>query len=103
MPIYEYECGDCGKVQEILQKMSDNPVAECPDCSGRLQKRVSQCTFHLKGSGWYATDYANSSGKSSSSPESKNNRQPKADPSESSGSDGASCVSGGNSADPKSA
>lgn len=69
MPIYEYECGACGKVHEILQKMSDNPLTECPECTGRLHKRISQCTFHLKGSGWYVTDYANSSGKSSPSTE----------------------------------
>ncbi len=59
MPIYEYECVKCGHVHEALQKISDKPLTECPLCSGRLQKLISQSSFHLKGSGWYATDYAN--------------------------------------------
>ncbi|MFP4158880.1 MAG: FmdB family zinc ribbon protein [Desulfobacterales bacterium] len=67
MPIYEYECSHCGRVHEILQKMSDSPMSECPECRGTLHKRISQCTFHLKGTGWYATDYANSSKTPSSS------------------------------------
>lgn len=92
MPIYEYQCGGCGKVHEILQKMSDNPLAECPECSGKLEKRISQCTFHLKGSGWYATDYANSSGKTSSSTESNNN-QSKTAKADDSGSGNAACGS----------
>ncbi|MCF8025787.1 MAG: zinc ribbon domain-containing protein [Desulfobacteraceae bacterium] len=68
MPIYEYECEACGRVHEILQKVSEKPLTQCPDCSGMLHKRISQCTFHLKGTGWYATDYAN--GASASSPSS---------------------------------
>ncbi|MFP4193365.1 MAG: FmdB family zinc ribbon protein [Desulfosalsimonas sp.] len=60
MPIYEYQCSKCGRVHEVLQKMSDAPLSECPECCGTLHKRISQCTFHLKGTGWYATDYANS-------------------------------------------
>lgn len=59
MPIYEYECCDCGQVQEIMQKMSDKPLSKCPHCSGKVQKLISHSSFHLKGSGWYATDYAN--------------------------------------------
>ncbi|MFO7839572.1 MAG: FmdB family zinc ribbon protein [Desulfosalsimonadaceae bacterium] len=58
MPIYEYECQECGEVHEIMQKMSDEALTVCPKCSGKLQKLISNCTFHLKGSGWYATDYA---------------------------------------------
>ena len=67
MPIYEYECESCGRVHEILQKVSENPLTQCPDCSGMLHKRISQCTFHLKGTGWYATDYAKGTSASSSS------------------------------------
>ncbi|MBS3757244.1 MAG: zinc ribbon domain-containing protein [Desulfobacterales bacterium] len=66
MPIYEYECAECGRVHEIMQKMSDPPLTECPHCAGKLQKLISQSTFHLKGSGWYATDYANRNSGSSS-------------------------------------
>ena len=59
MPIYEYHCTDCGKDFEFMQKFSDPPKTVCPDCGGDLKKLISQCTFHLKGTGWYATDYAN--------------------------------------------
>ncbi|MBS3756619.1 MAG: zinc ribbon domain-containing protein [Desulfobacterales bacterium] len=76
MPIYEYQCGACGRVHEILQKMSEDPLSKCPDCSGTLHKRISQCTFHLKGTGWYATDYANSS-KTPSSSGKQQDSQPK--------------------------
>jgi len=58
MPIYEYECRECGQIHEFMQKMSDSPLSTCPKCSGKLQKLISHSTFHLKGSGWYATDYA---------------------------------------------
>ncbi|WP_373500121.1 FmdB family zinc ribbon protein [Desulfococcus sp.] len=58
MPIYEYKCEQCGKVEEVLQKISEDPLATCGHCSGRLQKLISSSTFHLKGSGWYVTDYA---------------------------------------------
>ena len=58
MPIYEYECTKCGKIEEALQKFSDKPLTKCKYCSGKLTKLVSQSSFHLKGSGWYVTDYA---------------------------------------------
>lgn len=61
MPIYEYECQKCGHQTEILQKFSDPPVARCTECSGKMKKFISQSTFHLKGSGWYVTDYASKS------------------------------------------
>ena len=61
MPIYEYECGSCGEIEEAIQKFSDKPLVKCKNCSGKLQKLVSQSTFHLKGSGWYVTDYADKS------------------------------------------
>ena len=58
MPIYEYECKKCGKTTEALQSFSDEPLATCPHCKGELSKLISQSAFHLKGSGWYVTDYA---------------------------------------------
>ena len=61
MPIYEYECTRCGRVEEIFQKFSDKPLTKCKKCSGKLHKLISQSTFHLKGTGWYATDYASTS------------------------------------------
>ena len=71
MPIYEYECTECGKVEEALQKFSDKPLKKCHHCSGKLQKIVSHSSFQLKGTGWYVTDYADRSKKSSPDPEKK--------------------------------
>ena len=58
MPIYEYECVKCHQTTEALQKFSDPPLTDCPRCNGRLKKLMSLNSFHLKGSGWYVTDYA---------------------------------------------
>jgi putative FmdB family regulatory protein len=58
MPIYEYQCDQCGEIEEALQKFSDKPLKKCRHCSGKLHKFISQSAFHLKGSGWYVTDYA---------------------------------------------
>jgi putative FmdB family regulatory protein len=60
MPIYEYECLDCGKLFEIFQKISDEPLKECRECKGRLNRLISMCSFQLKGTGWYVTDYKSS-------------------------------------------
>lgn len=76
MPIYEYECTGCGKHHEIIQKISDKPIVKCPQCSGRLQRLISQSSFHLKGSGWYATDYAKKSSNSTSSPKKREEKTP---------------------------
>lgn len=65
MPIYEYECSKCGNVLEVLQKFSDAPLKMCEHCSGSLHKIVSQSSFHLKGTGWYVTDYNSRSGTAS--------------------------------------
>jgi len=61
MPIYEYECEKCGNVFEAFQSFSDRSLTKCSSCSGKLHKIISQSTFHLKGSGWYVTDYAGKS------------------------------------------
>lgn len=70
MPIYEYECESCGCIEEALQKFSDAPLTTCGRCSGKLHKLVSQSSFHLKGSGWYVTDYANKTAKKKEEPSS---------------------------------
>ena len=58
MPIYEYECRKCGETHEILQKISESPKRKCPSCGAlSLKKLVSAAAFHLKGSGWYVTDF----------------------------------------------
>lgn len=58
MPIYEYECTKCGQHEEVWQKISDEPLKKCGSCNGRMKKLISQSTFHLKGTGWYVTDYS---------------------------------------------
>ncbi len=62
MPIYEYECVKCGHKTEAMQKFSDAPITECSECHGGMKKLISHSTFHLKGTGWYVTDYASKSG-----------------------------------------
>jgi putative FmdB family regulatory protein len=58
MPIYEYKCSSCGQKKEVLQKLSDAPLTQCPACGkATLNKLISAAGFHLKGSGWYATDF----------------------------------------------
>jgi putative FmdB family regulatory protein len=57
MPIYEYKCNNCQRVIEVMQKFSDKPLTRCPACSGRITRIISNCSFHLKGTGWYVTDY----------------------------------------------
>ncbi len=64
MPIYEYRCRECGAEKEILQRISDAPLIECPACGKRaLVKLVSAAGFQLKGTGWYATDFKNQGAK----------------------------------------
>ena len=62
MPIYEYICTKCGHQSEALQKFSDPPLVECEVCHGSIKKIISHSSFHLKGTGWYVTDYAHKSG-----------------------------------------
>lgn len=68
MPIYEYECESCGNIEEALQKMSDKPLKICRHCQGKLHRLISQSSFHLKGTGWYVTDYAGKKGKPEATP-----------------------------------
>ena len=58
MPVYEYECQACEKVLEVQQRMSDDPLTNCPDCQGPVKKLMSMSSFHLKGGGWYSDGYA---------------------------------------------
>ena len=58
MPIYEYQCQACQNQIEALQKISDTPLLDCPQCgAASLKKKVSAAAFRLKGSGWYETDF----------------------------------------------
>lgn len=65
MPIYEYQCSKCG-VFEVTQRITESPLKKCPTCKGKVERIISATSFVLKGSGWYATDYAKS--KSSTEP-----------------------------------
>src|SRR5215467_5276753 len=91
MPIYEYRCLDCGHQFELMQKFSDPPAETCTSCSGTVQKLISRSAFHLKGSGWYVTDYArngntNSKATGKDSSENSTESSDKKSTSESSGS-----------------
>lgn len=62
MPIYEYQCTSCGHQLESLQKLSDPPLTDCPECSKpALQKQISAAGFRLSGGGWYETDFKSGS------------------------------------------
>ena len=65
MPVYEYECEKCQKVFEIQQRMSDDPLQECPECHGKVKKLMSVNSFQLKGGGWYADGYSSTSSSAS--------------------------------------
>lgn len=61
MPIYAYKCGSCGHAKDVLQKISDAPLAVCPACgASSFSKQLTAAGFQLKGSGWYATDFRGS-------------------------------------------
>ena len=60
MPLYEYQCQSCGRKFEVLQKFSDPPLTTHEECGGKAERVLSAPAFHLKGTGWYATDYAKS-------------------------------------------
>lgn len=61
MPIYEYQCTSCGQEFTAIRRITDETLPECPACkSGQVTKKISLSAFHLKGSGWYKTDYAKS-------------------------------------------
>lgn len=57
MPIYEYQCKKCEKIFEELQGFNDKPLKKCSECGGKVERMISLSAFHLKGSGWYETDY----------------------------------------------
>ena len=60
MPIYAYRCAACGHTKDVLRKMSDPPLADCPACGApRFEKQVTAAGFPLTGSGWYVTDFRN--------------------------------------------
>jgi putative FmdB family regulatory protein len=64
MPIYEYLCQSCGFGKDVLQKLSDAPLTDCPQCgTDQYRKQISAAGFRLKGQGWYETDFKTGSKK----------------------------------------
>jgi putative FmdB family regulatory protein len=78
MPLYEYKCHSCGKIIEVIQKFSDDPLKTHDECGGELEKLISRSAFQLKGSGWYVTDYARSNGGAKSDEPKASNGKPDA-------------------------
>lgn len=63
MPIYAYKCSACGFAKDVLQKISDPVLTDCPTCgAATYSKQLTAAGFQLKGSGWYATDFKGGSG-----------------------------------------
>ncbi|OGD24556.1 MAG: hypothetical protein A2Y56_13135 [Candidatus Aminicenantes bacterium RBG_13_63_10] len=71
MPLYEYQCQDCGHKFEAMQKASDPPKKKCPKCGGCLRKIISASALQFKGRGWYITDYSRKAGGTKEAKESK--------------------------------
>jgi putative FmdB family regulatory protein len=67
MPIYAYRCDDCGFAKDVLQKVSDAVLTDCPSCGkSTFKKQLTAAGFQLKGTGWYVTDFRNGAGKTAS-------------------------------------
>ena len=75
MPLYEYECESCRHRFERIQKFSDPPVEQCPNCEGKVRKLLSSPAIQFKGSGWYITDYAKKGGSESSTKDSGSDKK----------------------------
>lgn len=96
MPIYEYGCDNCGKLTEVLQKLSDPPPERCEHCGSKRLKRVmSRTSFQLKGDGWYITDYARKEKKGGSKEAGESGASESGSSDSKSSSDGASSDSAG--------
>ena len=67
MPIYEYQCQNCGRHFEKRQSVTEEPLLECEKCGGKLEKQWSLSGFQFKGEGWYVTDYAAKKGRTKTS------------------------------------
>ena len=100
MPLYEYECKQCQRRTEKIQKFSDPEITECPHCSGPLERVLSAPAISFKGGGWYADGYGNakpgaskSEGKSDSGSSSDSSGEKSASPAKDSSSASAAAPS----------
>ncbi len=98
MPIYEYECQECGRIFEKIQRFSDDPLTEyeCESCERTtpVRKRVSAAAFHLKGGGWYVTDFRDGGKKAGKGEAGSDKGEAGKDKSEKTGSDSKSDAGG---------
>lgn len=82
MPIYAYRCESCGFSKDVLQKVSDAPLSDCPECGkSSFKKQLTAAGFQLKGTGWYVTDFRNGSGGASKPATSTTSSEPASCPS----------------------
>lgn len=96
MPIYEYQCEACGHDFETLQKISDAPLTECPQCGkAALKKLISAPAFRLKGGGWYETDFKTGDKKNVAQTDGKTKPAAKKDSATASGSTASKKKTGG--------
>jgi putative FmdB family regulatory protein len=71
MPIYEYFCKSCDKTFESFQKITDKPLANCPECGKKVKRLISSTSFALKGGGWYKDGYSKGKGNGKAKVEAK--------------------------------
>ena len=99
MPIYAYKCSSCGHEKDVLQKVSDAPLTDCPSCgAATFSKQLTAAGFQLKGNGWYATDFRNGSAKPAAKPETTDAKpaaEPAAKPAAPAAAAAPACGSGG--------
>ena len=108
MPIYAYKCESCGHAKDVLQKMSDAPLVDCPQCgAATFKKQLTAAGFQLKGSGWYVTDFRDGKGGGDKAKEGEKSKESgsseKADAPASSGSEAAATPAKAETASPAAA
>ncbi len=102
MPIYEYQCQQCGAHREELQGINDPHLTECSACGGELKRLISSPAFQFKGSGWYVTDYGKSGSDKSGKGESKSGGKEETSSGTKGGGDSSSSTTGSGDAGAKS-
>src|SRR6185503_16243168 len=95
MPIYEYQCQQCGRRNETLQRMADPPLTTCEVCGGPLKRLISKSAVQFKGSGWYVSDYGKKGGGAAKSEGGESKGGSEAAKSESAGGESKPAASGG--------
>ncbi len=95
MPIYEFRCEECGNEVEVLQKISDPHLKDCPECGKpAMKKKVTAAAFRLGGSGWYETDFKSGNKKNLKDSESAKPKESTSKPEKTSCCSGGACAGG---------